>query len=213
MELPLFFEIAQRKLMGPFTILKSLRVNAKSFNESFSKYLKKDEPVISFLDQLKKPTSFWNYYDFVQGALGDIQGALKTTMYKMNGWVFDKYVFATDTIFAWDLTTFKVPFYSISINNSMHQDHIPSSQHSPKFNMKKRPYSRRNNLCKGIPTKNMKENSRPNWGVSYDFKTKSKYKYGHLTYDILHANDNELNYRLFNLQFKIIYNNLSSVFK
>lgn len=201
---PLFFEIAQRKLIGPFTILKSLRINAPSFNDSFGMYLKKDEPVASSLDQATKPTSFWKYYNFVQGALGDIQGALRQTMYKMNGWLFDKWVFAADTIFAWDLTMFKVPFYSVSINNSMHQFHVPTSKHSPRFNTKNKPFSRRKNLCKGIPTKNMNENVRSNWGISFDFQVDNKHC--HLVYDVLNENDDHLNYHLYKLQFKIIYN-------
>lgn len=57
----------------------------------------------------------------------------------------------------------------------------------------------------------MIENVRPNWGVSFDFRFNNKF--GHFVYDIFHTNDEHLNYYLYSLNFKVIYNNKSNAYK
>lgn len=206
---PTFFEIIQRKLMGPFTVLRSRRIDALPFEEAFNKYLQKQVSVDSMLTNSNKPYRFWRYYDFCRGAYGDMQGALRTTLFKVNGWIFDKYVWAADTALIWDLIMFKVPFYSVIMKDSMHQVLESRSEDTPKFVIRLGPSRKNMLLCSGIPTKNMNDHIRPNWGISFDFAVKNAtnvpIKYGHLVYNIIPIIYSKSNYNVSKVSFRIFY--------
>ena len=86
---PSFFEIVQRKLIGPFTILKSRRINAsKNIDESFLHYFTQPKTVNTYLAEPKEICDFGYYSIFGGGDLGDLQGALKSTILHVNGWIF-----------------------------------------------------------------------------------------------------------------------------
>lgn len=208
---PSLFEIAQRKLVGPFTILKSDRIRAPEFNESFYYYLEKQDTVTSALDHAKEPCDFHHYLLSSLGHLGDVQGTVRSTMKELNGWIFGKYCYAVDAAFVWDMMMFKVPFYIVQMPNSMHKHHKFVSYKTPRFKLSHKVRASMF-LCNGIPTKYINGYLRNNWGVSYDFQTskhdKNRGKFGHLLYDLVQMNDQKLkNYRKSKIVFKIVYNN------
>ena len=105
---------------------------------------------------------------------------------------------------------FKVPFYSVEMRYGMHQNHNSVSYNTPKFVIKLKSSKRNLLLCNGIPTKNMDDYVRPNWGISFDFGVKNSsdaiIKYGHLVYDIVPSNNSKLNYNISDFSFRVFYN-------
>lgn len=206
---PAFFEIVQRKLVGPFTILKSQRIKAGSFDDCFSNYLVKQENVNSFLDNATNPCNFHYYFTNALGDLGDLQGAIRPTINALNGWIFNKFSYEVDAAFVWDLMMFRVPFYIVNMPKSMHKKHKFVSYLTPRFKISPKVKSGMF-LCNAIPTKNMKDYIRKNWGVSFDFTfkkgEKKDGKFGHLLYNIICTENNGF-FRRSRIEFRIVYNN------
>ena len=108
---------------------------------------------------------------------------------------------------------FEVPFYIQYMFNSQHQFHIKVSQDQPRFNINRR-YKKTNMLlCNGIPTKNMKNYVRNDWGISYNFFDKSKKKFGHILYNIKSIGTKSVNFNLSNLDFYITYDDNKNLYK
>lgn len=198
---PDFFEIVQRKQMSHFTLLKSYRIPANNSLENYLlNYLQNQENPNAFLIPSLTQADFESsIFKWRIGCIGDTQGALRTTMYHINGWIFGKAVWAVDEAFAYDFLAFKVPAYILTLSNSMHQEHQAISRYTPRFRFKG------SEICAGYPTKYSRKYRRANWGISYNFRN-GRSKYGHLVYDVIPNIDNISDFHVSEIFFKLLVN-------
>ena len=131
---PPFFEIVQRKLVSPMISWRSIRKNRNNIQNVISEYMQEYTRASTYLDSYTRRT-FDNHFRFSNGPTGDLQGAPRQQLYKLNGWPWGSYVYYSDTAFHMDQTTFKVPHYEIKLYSSINQHHRELFFNSPYFKM------------------------------------------------------------------------------
>ena len=185
---PCLFRIAQRKQVSPLAILRSMRWDVNIYKKDlFYNYKMKNIPKHkSFLKNISKIQGWQSYLNSNWGCSGDLQGATREAIFKINGWPWGYNLYYTDTAFEIDMKSFKVPFYEIAMYKTFHAQHPTGGSYGIYdylLESNLAPKERIVNLCAGFPTSDKNISYRPNWGVSYDFMNENG-KYSHLLYTI-----------------------------
>ena len=180
-----FFDIMQRKLDSPLAILRSVRKGfVGSVDDLFKKhYMKREDNPCTSIDTQNHFT-LNDHYNFGRGDTDDLQGGPRRQVYELNGWPWGKWGYYADGAFLFDQTTFKAPYYEIKFAYTYYNNRVSAYKSAADYKLDVNE-EMSTKFCAGYPSKDVEEYSRPNWGVSYDFKDEAKGKYGHLRYRIV----------------------------
>ena len=181
---PQLMDIMEKRLISPFIIWRGGFRESAAGNpmDIYEKYYTTLEPPRMNVD-FQQDFKFWDHFMFAWGETGDIQGAPRRAVYNMRGYIWGPWVYCADTNFIFDQTLYKFPYMVLQLHPTPHQDHIKISQNSIRFAMDDGPKYRREMYCQGYPSRHVPGSERPNWGVSYDFKTENG-QWGHLIYHL-----------------------------
>ena len=180
---PIYYGIIQRKLISPLMCFRNPRMNLLDTPDVYFQRYKSPIDVPNGKILSEKQGAFWYHYGYVQGPSGDIQGAPREQMYRINGWKWGRETYYVDKAFYMDQKAFKVPTYEIVLHFSGHQRHKLTSNQSPYHYIDSGPFPmRRVMYCAGYASRDMQNTTRKNWGISYDFADGDRW--GHFQYKI-----------------------------
>jgi len=168
---PSAFHMIHRRLFSPFIAILPLRhqyMHKDHFQDAYQLFSDNIIEVSTYLE-LKKNYSYKDIFYESKGSTGDYQGGDLLMFNSMKGHINSKYTYFSDKAFINDISSFKVPTYTIRFKYGRHIEHFHDYK-APSFGLSNNRTIKKI-ICEGVPTSKIPGYERDSYGISFTNQT------------------------------------------